>query len=56
MRIIDLGNNEQVSIGVRKVQDQYIAMTTTQSKIFLTERGANKWLERKGCSPNGNRV
>ena len=49
MKTLDLGNNEQVSTGIRKNSDgTYTALTYTSSKTFNTLRGAEKWLARRG--------
>jgi hypothetical protein len=45
---IDLGNNESMSRGVFETPDgKFLAMTFTQSKIFKTREGAERWLERR---------
>ena len=53
MRVIDMGNNEQVSIGINVDADGYTALTLTQSKTFKTRKGAEKWLAKRGYTPMG---
>ena len=49
MKILDLGNNEQISTGIHKNSDgTYTALTYVSSKTFKTLRGAEKWLARRG--------
>lgn len=49
MKTYDLGNNEQVSVGIMANSNgTYTAMTFTKSKTFKTEVGAKKWLARMG--------
>ncbi len=48
MTKLDLGNNETISTGVVNNQDgTFTALTYSQSKIFKTVKGAEKWLARK---------
>ena len=45
--IIDTGNNEKISTGIYKNNnDTYTAMTFTKSKDFKTLKGAEKWLNK----------
>lgn len=45
--VIDLGNNEQASIGVFPNGDgTYTALTMSKSKSFKTKGGACRWLTR----------
>ena len=47
----DLGNNEQVTIGVFKEPDgTFQALTRTKSKYFKTKSGAEKWFLKYGGS------
>ncbi len=47
-RILDLGNNEQISKGVFANHDgTFTAMTFSQSKDFKSEKAAIKWLNNK---------
>jgi len=51
----DLGNNETISNGIAKNSDgTFTALTFSQSKSFKTEKGAIKWLEKRGYDKNGN--
>ena len=43
----DFGNNESVTVGVFKENNgTFLAVTFTQSKVFKTEKGAWKWLQK----------
>jgi hypothetical protein len=56
MRNIDMGNNEQVSVGIVKDGAGFLALTFTTSKNFKTYAGAVKWLAGRGFKANGERV
>lgn len=45
---LDLGNNEQISKGIYKVDGGYLAMTFTKSRQFKTLKAAQAWMARKG--------
>lgn len=48
METLDLGNNETVSTGVFPQADgTFLAMTYTMSKPFKTEKGAQRWYDKK---------
>lgn len=48
MKKLNLGNNETCSSGISHNADgTFTALTFTASKIFKTESGARKWLERR---------
>ena len=55
MRNIDMGNNEQVSVGITADGVGFLAMTFTASKTFKTYAGAVKWLAGRGFKANGER-
>jgi len=43
---LDLGNNEQISRGVFRINNQqWLAMTFTKSKTFKTKKGAERWFK-----------
>lgn len=46
-KTIDLGNGESMSRGVFETPDGWLALTFTQSKMFKTKAGAERWLARK---------
>lgn len=47
MKTLDLGNNESISCGIIKNENgTYTAVSFTQSKIFKTLIGAQKWLAK----------
>jgi hypothetical protein len=49
MQVLDLGNNESLSVGVFPQHNgTFIALTLTQSKTFKTRKGAEKWLAARG--------
>lgn len=52
----DQGNNETISRGTRCCNGRWLALTFTESKWFATEKGAAKWLARRGYNPDGSRV
>jgi len=57
MKVLDLGNNEQITRGLFLENDgTYLAMTFTKSKIFKTEKGAVKWLVSMGIDSKGNKL
>ncbi len=54
---MDLGNNESLTRGLFiELDGTFLAMTFTQSKSFKTRKGAERWLERRGLDPRGNRI
>lgn len=55
-REIDLGNNESRVIGIFPHADGFMALTLAQSKTFKIRKGAEKWLEKRGYQPNGQRI
>ena len=56
MQVLDLGNNESVSVGVSRLNEGFVAMTLTQSKTFKTEKGAIAWLKKRGYNSDGTRI
>jgi hypothetical protein len=55
MKSLDLGNNEQLSVGaIQQADDTWFALTFTASKEFKTKRGAANWMARRGYDLNGN--
>jgi len=56
MKTIDTGNNESLSVGIEKINGEFLATTFSSSKFFKTAKGAEKWLARKGFDKDGNRA
>ena len=57
MKVLDLGNNEQISRGLFLENDgTYLAMTFTKSKIFKTQKAGIKWLSSMGIDSKGNKL
>ena len=57
MKVLDLGNNEQITRGLFLENDgTYLAMTFTKSKIFKTQKAAIKWLLLMGIDSKGNKL
>ena len=52
----DLGNNETVATGYTRDGAGFLALTRTESKEFKTERGAIRWLARRGYAADGSRL
>lgn len=53
----DMGNNESLTRGMFKQNDgSFLAMTFTESKSFKTEKGAERWLAKRGLEKSGRRV
>ncbi len=56
----DLGNNESAATGYELVNTtagpRYMALTRASSQMFKTERGAIKWLARRGYAADGGRI
>ena len=53
-RVIPMGNNEQVTVGIERLHDgRYLALTFTASRTFKTRKGAEAWLEKRGVGPKG---
>jgi len=53
-RVVDAGNNETWTIGCFPQADgTFLAMTFTDSRIFKTQKGAEKWLAKRGYSLRG---
>lgn len=49
MKTLDLNNNESLTTGVFQETDgTFTAMTYTASRNFKTQRGAEKWLQKRG--------
>lgn len=56
MQVLDLGNNESVSIGIFANRDgSFTAVSPSQSKTFKTRKGAEKWLAARGINADGTR-
>lgn len=51
----DTGNNERLTRGVFELHGRFTALTFSESKIFATRKGAEKWLDRRGYNPDGSR-
>jgi hypothetical protein len=57
MQHLNQGNNEVLSVGINAESDgTFTALTLTASKNFKTERGAEKWLAKRGYDKNGNSI
>ena len=55
-QVLDLGNNESICRGMyREYDGTWTALTFTQSKNFKTERGAEKWLQKRGVNKDGTK-
>lgn len=56
-RVVDFGNNEQITIGVVPQNDgSFLALTFTLSRTFKSRKGAEGWLASRGFAPNGERI
>ena len=54
METLDLGNNKRISRGMANMGNgEFLVLTFSESKYFKTEKGAVKWLEKRGLNPNG---
>ena len=54
---LDLGNNESICRGMFKENDgTWTALTYSQSKNFKTEKGAEKWLQKRGLNKDGSKI
>ena len=50
------GNNEQLATGMTQQHDgSWLALTRTESREFKTERGAERWLARRGYNRDGSK-
>ncbi|MFI5296646.1 MAG: DUF1391 family protein [Polyangiales bacterium] len=52
----DRGNTESRVTGIACDRGRYTALTLAESASFKTERGAVRWLERRGYGPDGERL
>lgn len=53
-RVIDAGNNQTWTIGCFPQTDgTFLAMTFTDSREFKTQKGAEKWLAKRGYGLRG---
>lgn len=50
----DQGNNETISRGICELHGRFTALTFAQSKTFKTRQGAERWLARRGITPDGS--
>jgi hypothetical protein len=51
----DCGNNESVVRGVVRDEAGYLALTITDSRVFRTYSGAERWLAVRGYNADGTR-
>lgn len=56
MHTQDMGNNESISRGMKLTPQGWLALTFSESKWFKTEKGAEKWLAKRGLKRNGGRI
>jgi len=52
----ELGNGESYVVGIIEERGSFLALTATQSKVFKTRRGAERWMERRGLTPDGKKI